>query len=481
MKINRDSLYRSIFYVFTGVFLLVFYTRCYPLILASPDDWRYINYWRDFAFATLGRGWNPGRVLPESLMPIGGNLGVYVIGPLVHDSIGFIREIAIGVSIPVIIAIVFYLYSFGRLLRKRLNVGIRTELFLTLVFFLFHFWIFRSAQSHNTYLFDGLSPNLYYFYVIPVLLNFSACFIWVSIGDGESLKKLAPAPKSAFWVMIYFSVFSNLFTSVVIAVFAGLRCLITLIWHREDSFKKTLYAVRYEAVILLMWLYSMAAEAMGGNAAHVTASAEALSFAQKIRNVITDSFELLLKVNKYFALLCAVLIVVLIIRMISNTKLRNDVLFITAHAATVYIYQILLGCVVGPEYISRAMVSATFLIDLLILDILAINEIISIKREAVLLAPLFVIVVISMINTREPVFNASASEVIPLERLDGYYVDTVVEADRNGLDTVTISAPKWYPYLPDDPDGLYSTYISSTLYKYGLTSRKMTILFDGNN
>ena len=56
-----------------------------PLLPFDGDDWRYIGAIR-LPFPIWG-GWNPTRVLPELLMPLGGYISAFIVYPLTHNYI----------------------------------------------------------------------------------------------------------------------------------------------------------------------------------------------------------------------------------------------------------------------------------------------------------------------------------------------------------------------------------------------------------
>ena len=124
------------------------------------------------------------------------------------------------------------------------------------------------------------------------------------------------------------------------------------------------------------------------------------------------------------------------------------------------------------------MVSATYLVDLILLDIGGMARILEKREEALAAAPVFILVVVSMISTSAPVFRYSAGETAMIERRDNYFLEVISEADKAGEDRAVITTPPWYPGVISDDSGLYAEYLSSTLYKYGVTTKRMEIVFE---
>lgn len=474
MKNRRTGIIRFCFFAVLTGFTALFFIRMHPLILHTPDDWRYLNYWRDFAFTVIGRGWNPGRVLPEILMPVGAWIGVYFLMPL---GTGFVRATAIGLAVIVTLAILLYMLSFDFLIRRKTGLGLYSELSVTLLFFLMHFWIFRSAQSGNTYLFDGYDPNLYFYYVIPYMLNFSVCFIWYAMGETDGFREITGIKKGLWWLIIYLAVFSNMFVSIILAVFTAIRCLSIVLKNRgKQNLRSIAVSLRYELAVIVLWLYSLAAEATGGNAGHISEE-NSVHFAAAIKDAVAGSIALCKQINKYFAMFVVLMVIILICIMITKKKSLGTCIGIILWGVMDYSYLILLCGVVGSEYISRAMVSACYLIPVLLIISLSAVSALELREDLITLMPLVVLIIVSLINTTKPVFAESPGTVRMKEKLDNYFVEEFMQADLAGSNEIRIKIPDWYAYELEDYD-LYSVYIPSTLYKYGIISGEISCVIE---
>lgn len=143
----------------------------------------------------------------------------------------------------------------------------------------------------------------------------------------------------------------------------------------------------------------------------------------------------------------------------------------------IYIYQVLLCSIVGPEYITRSSVAATYLICSVAVNAMIILCIVINVKESVVLLPILLMIISSMCNTSEPAYDSALSWKT-LMRLDEYYISTIVEADQNGETEVIIHNPEWNSIQTNDSENLLRVYISSTLYKYRITNNHMNIEFD---
>ena len=216
-----------VFFFFLALFvgLAVFFTAAHPLPLLDTDDWAY------FCGARLAlpipRFWNPGRVLPETLMPLCGLVAGALYRLVWHD---YIRCQVLVVGLVYSLFILLYLYAFFRFLRRRMALPRWQSALLTLLFLTVHFLIFRTAETGNRHLFSTLDTACVFFYAIPALLG-SALVLLDLAGDlPEDLFRPGRVfSKGLFLAGLYLAMFSNLYGSAIFAVYLGCRLLYALI------------------------------------------------------------------------------------------------------------------------------------------------------------------------------------------------------------------------------------------------------------
>lgn len=481
--IKKEKVLRGSFFLGVFAFFYAFYMFFYPLTLQTPDDWRYIDYWRDAAFAMLGRGWNPSRVLPETLMPLAAHMG-FILGKFWHMS--FIKSIAFGLSIMLIAFIMIYFYSFDYMIRQLWKgISIYEELFIDIVFILFHFWIFRSEQIANTYMFDGGNPNTFYFYVIPYLLNCSMCFFWsVYKTKGSNRPVLV---NSLLILGLYLAVFSNMFSSEIIVTYAVLNIICYCFNEYSKSKEKKIFVLdlRYELLTVMMWLYSIVAEWMGGRAHSIVDDGEGDNLLSSLIETASYLGNLIKRVNKYYAVITVLLFIYLFVFMIKDRKVREHSCIYSYVYRCIFMgiciwgYQMLLCSVVDPRYIERALISNTYFITIILIDVLAIIHIIMRVPKMMVFAPLFILIVASMLSTSMPTYSGHECWVKREEQLYDYYLDLIAEAELKDAQEITITKPDWYYGTSNEEyDKLLAEYMASTLFKYGITSKKMAISFE---
>lgn len=71
--------------VFLAIFIsmFIFFTGAHPLIIYDGDDWANLSHMRHFI--PMWHGFNPIKILPETLMPLVGYLSGYVVTPIVKN------------------------------------------------------------------------------------------------------------------------------------------------------------------------------------------------------------------------------------------------------------------------------------------------------------------------------------------------------------------------------------------------------------
>ncbi len=243
-----------------GVFLFicVFFSYIHPLAIFDQDDWHYLaNYHRPFP---LWGSWNPGRVMPEIIMPIAGYIAAYFVTPFNGD---YVNAVTLTSSIIMGAAVLGYYLVFNKLIGHIFRFKPVMTVLLSLFFLLAHFGLLRSQDTGNVYLLFGLDLTCYFFYVLPFLLNAGLVMFFMAVKDFPAYYgALSNSKKGLFIVLLYLAIFSNLFDSVILASF----CMIQLcegLYHKQKPYK-------FHLVILVLWILSMIFEVNGHNAAHMS-------------------------------------------------------------------------------------------------------------------------------------------------------------------------------------------------------------------
>lgn len=200
--------------IFIGTF--VFFAVANPLVVWDGDDWVNLSYMRKpFPY---WKQWNPTKLLPEIGMPFAGYVAAYIVNPVVQDYIASITYVsafltALGISVFSLLA-GLYVCKLVELPRQRAGIF---ALILTLLSFL----IFKKSQYDNTFLFFAGNLTCYYHYVFPLLVNGITVLTLCLAGDlRTAFHSWSRARQAGFLLLCWFSLFSNIMQSVIIATYA---------------------------------------------------------------------------------------------------------------------------------------------------------------------------------------------------------------------------------------------------------------------
>ena len=339
--------------IFAGLF--VFFFVIHPLIIFDGDDWYNIYYART-PFPSLF-SWNPTRILPEILMPTVSSLAAYVIYPLIGDYIG---------SLSLMYGLVFSGFIWAYVVMLKRMTGIRSERnslwagWCTAVLFLImHFLVFRIRYEQNGFLFASTDVTCVFFYLIPCLLNFIIVLgmeRWHRRQPEE--REMSTRVKATYVLLIYLAVFSNLYSSIILAAYAAISLLMDLFENNMTKGNRIAYIA-----IVVLWILSCLFEMTGGRAS----AGESGNWLEALGATLLLFRKSLVGTNKFLVLQFSV-IAIAGISILFVRKKKKDYLNgygLTAFkmmlcAGVTVVWLILLSSVVNPEYIFREDVLIAF-------------------------------------------------------------------------------------------------------------------------
>ena len=180
----RKNIILLLFAILLFSFLYLFFTVEHPLYVYNSDDWTYISYSRH-VWPSIDN-WNPTRILPEILMPLAAQIGVFVLMPLTGDYIGSIAYVFAAVLSGFII---FYIFSFRKLTINNFFLSEKLNIYLMAIIFLLNFLPFMTGTEKNDYLFYSDSVTAIFYYTIPALLN-GAIVLHMLSSDNRALQNI---------------------------------------------------------------------------------------------------------------------------------------------------------------------------------------------------------------------------------------------------------------------------------------------------
>lgn len=459
--------------------MISFFTLFYPVTAVDADDLNYIVNTRPAI--PLPNAWNPGRVLPEVLMPICGNLA------------GFLAALGLGsffncqvFSLALILSafICLYIFSFTVFMEKKFEAPRFRSLMYALLFLLMHFFVFRTQKAGNFYMFHAYDACCYFFYTIGHLLNLSLAMILASHeSSGELMSSERPFRSGFLLLGTYFAVFSNLYCSITIAVWAALRILEAVVKSVKER-EKIWAEIKNELLpllVLLLWIAAVIIEYTGGRAD----SLRGVSFLDGLKTGFSNLGTVLGRSSLLFKLmiaLCPPAAVLAVCLKGEKTEKRSFFSGMAALLLAVFIitlYLLLLSAKVGAGYMMRTEVIFPIMSVLFLIIIVSLEFIL--KKLTVLqnLLPLLLIFSLSVTSTGDRTFaESNAFEInshtaLAIQNDIENQIISAAEEDRDDMTLYLIRTGDWYANWPQASDT--GDILKRIFLKFGLIDKDINI------
>lgn len=461
------------------VFFLSFYTLFHPAVPTIPDDWYYITYTRD-AIPLLPKN-NPTRVLPETLMPLVSNISTLVLMPL---GIGFEMSLAIGAAFMLAVMIMVYAYCFFVLVRRSFSLSEGASLWITAFFLLFHFLSFRTKVVDNPYLLYSFCLTNYYYYTIPILLNASVIMYCMSSGILSRLSQLSYWKQGLFFVVVYICLLSNLYANILIVVYFFMVLLQDFI-DRKYDFVASVKNNRFIFSMLLFFGVILIFEANGENAEELTREQ---SYFTNLHHACGCFSSLWSMLNVWFKVLCFCVITLSAVLSYRHRKAGHQadlvprVWFFVVGFLLVNAFSILISAKSRPFYVVET--DKMFMEFFWLLSGVGLLLAYCLKRipKTEVVLPLTFVLLFCQTNTKSKTFK-DVQWYDSMPRVNAKLLDILDEADKVGVDSLTLYVPKTndkvgnWPYPP-----YFNNNLARTFYSHRLTRKhlKLTIeVIDG--
>ncbi len=476
---RRKRLLFGFFFLIFG-FFCVWFTQLYPLVVYDTDDWYFLGSVR--SAAPLWGIWNPGKVFPEIAFPFFSSLGRYLVMPLTGD---YMDAMTITHAIVVSAFLTGYFWCFAGMLRRALSLPWGVTVGLTAVFALFHFWIFQSGDTDNTYLFYCSDLNCYYNYLIPTLVN--ASLIMLQVGNpawNAFLRKASPTAVGCLLAGLYLAVFSNLASVGILAAFAGSHLLVAVCTEaRRRPLGELLRENSLYLGILLLWGLCAVFEWNGGRA---EVSESAFSWGN-VSAAFTGYWQMLMGGSRFFRLcvilfLLAALGAALLHRGRGLTSGGRTILIWLIAGVVSQIYTVVLCAAVEPGYIYRSEYLFPPMFFLLMVPMFSLGYLMQQYPKTAVVLPLYILLLASEVNMpgktyREP--NMSDYDGELCAEIGRDLIEQIQQADEQGLTEMTLYVPQHVsdPETEDNwPHNFRDAqYIANTLYEHGMTRNLITL------
>lgn len=476
MNDKHDKTKMFIFLGIVFVFTYIFFTRIHKLVIFDADDWTYISEPRKFI--PVWGAWNPIKLFPETLMSLCGSVATYLINPFINN---YVKSITITTSFVVSSSVTLYIYTFLTLIKNKYKHSLNTTICISLLFYLFHFLLFIVEEADNQYLFWAHNVNCYYNYLIPNLLNFSLIFYLLSHEFDYSIKFPKNFKYGVLLLLIYITIFSNMYCNIILGVFAGTEIIIHFVKEKKkikiiDFIKK--YFILF--IILLLWIISVIFESSGGRAASFSNGSFIKNLFQCLKNIW-----IMIRYGMNRNILCLLIIVFVsfIIIIFKNKKKREDKSIYNKfiiYILIVFIYFMLLSAKVKPEYVLRAEDMFPLYVFSLTFIFICLSYLIKKYPKITIVFPIFICFYALQLNANLNSFReGNTSNINPniCEKISSDLLNQVKAADENGLHEVELHVPEFYSETNDNwPLATYlGERMSRTLYTHKIINKKIDI------
>lgn len=432
-------------------FLFIFFNSVHPLAMHDGDDWGYASFTR--GALPIWKYWNPTRVLPEILSPLCVTLAGYAVMPFTGD---FFTSITACAAFMVSLMITVYVLLMLRMMKRTCGMSSGRAALLSAIFLVFHFVIFRSQRSDNVHLFYSWNVNTYFFYTIPNLLNAALVLLWEA--GAERLGDRNHIVRQGFVVLAgYLAIFSNLFSSYILAIYAGVRLLCALPDLRRDRFGEWLRGHAWSLLVLAAWLVSAIYELNGQRAEYLEGETSIISSFRRAASGVVSRIRTL---NPVFFTVCAVTVALALV-LLAHSRLRDEadrrfagqLLRFLICGILSCAYLLMLCAVSAPDYMDRPDVLFGGIFFMLVLVILSMSYVLRRIPRAVLLLPLLLVVLVFEADTRVKTFcepNIDGYSAQKCNAINQAIMDQIMMAAEAGLSEAEIEVPEGpYWFVPD--------------------------------
>ena len=480
--VNDKNTKRKLFFFCCIIFLcvFVFFVKIHPILIFNGDDWCNLSNFR--TPLPKFHAWNPEKVLPESLMPLIGYIAAYFISPIIGDYLLSITTTSAFIVTLFVVAVFFYLYKF---LTESLKLNFIDAGLIGCIFITLHFAFLQSKPCDNQYLLYADSLTCYVHYIIPALLN--SCIVLWLMGRNVSttyLNHMSLLDKGVCYTAIYFAIFSNIFHSVILASFCGIKILCDIVNQSCFDWKKSWETIKsnvFYVSVIIVWLFSLILSATGSRAKSLS------HHSLLIHDPIINFIHLLGTVNSLIVIF-AVITMIILACVIHYSKTPDDVyniykrnmIIILSSIACIGIFLLLVCSKAGASYMNRADTVYGFFWYILLAITISFAYIVKKVDVMKILLPLITIVLLlSTVNSSK---TLQESHLLSNEysnnacvAIDRSLIDQIQTAVKQGQKRMTLKVPKG-----DDIDNwphpkYMGKNISRTLLTDGLIDKNIEI------
>ena len=462
-----------LFGIIIFIFCYIFFAKMHPLVISDTDDWLYFGGTREMI--PIWRAWNPAKVLPEVLFSLMGSISAYLVYPITNDYFGSITIVS---SILLSSLITIFIILLVKLLISKYKLTNINGIMIGSIILLLNFILFTNG-TNNTFLLHSQDLTCYYNYLIPNLL----CFITIFIISLNKIDYSINFPKNYRYglllLLIYLAIFSNLYSSIILAVYMGFQLL--------ENFKKNIKNFKLFQFIkdniiliatLILWGISAVFEYFGGRASDSNSS-----ILTSIKECIKELFHFIKNNINYKILFVIIFIfIAFIIKYFIDRKKKDNnykpYMCYLGCAFVTTIYLILLSSKVYVSYVQRIDCMFGAYEYILILLSFCMAYLIKKYPNVVVVIPFIIAYSIVELNNYNSTFieaNIVNDNPNVYQEINNDIVKQIKDGIKEVKDDIELFVPKYAS--PDNfPYAIYAGhYFSNTLYNHNIIDKHVNI------
>lgn len=477
-KIVVEKTLSTLIWIITSIALFCFYIKIHPFIVFDTDDWTNVSGGRAL-FPTLNT-YNPIKVVPETIMPLLGNIGAYVIYPIKKDYLDSL-SISYGTAATLsILALSVLIYLF---IKKVLKLGELDSLLISIGILLSGFLMYKSSNE-MMYFYYSQNLNCFYNYDFPGIINaITILILLLSILKEDEKNQRTPGFIGCMILLVYLCICSNLYSSIILTSFVScyaLRMVITGI-KKHCKTSEIIPNIGWVIVIDVAWFISMLFEINGGRAQGESNTGLHILGAIKM---------FVVSLKEYSAAWIIISAFVIIVGFIIAIRERNEkylsIYFIIVGAlALTFVYTVLLSAKVSIYYMMYPQYIWGILFYVQLLTGVSLAKIVSSKYgdKCKFAVPFVLFLIVFTINYNIYMYrecNVNGYKYGVAKAAGDDLIKQVIDAVNNGKDEVTLYVPYYGEENGDNwPLALWGgSRIGIALYRHGIISRPINTEFE---
>ena len=431
-----------------------------------------------------GGVFNPSKVFPEILEPLGGYIAAFMVYPLTGD---YVASIAHTQSIIISAFIFVFFWISYKYFKERFSLSSSFALCIEVLFFLSFFLIFKQKNVNSYYGFWATDLNCYFNYIIPGVFNASVMLLiaksdnfWTN--DCSCTKKLQLGFGWGFCIIcIYLALFSNIQSSIILSGYCSIKLVEVFVRSLKENNKwynnKEIWVY---VVIDLLWLISLLFESSGRRAMGLTKNATSF-FIMPVSETFAQYRVLLSYVGKYYSTLFLVLGMISAFILLMDKNIRKKFLapltrFVLLFAIVI-LYLSLIHAKSGGSYGRRpdAMWPAVFLVVMIssIFFAIVFSKLASV--EFCLIPMIFISFFVAFnLNGK---FIQFGQDYDTAKKINDYIIEQILVADKTGLPKAEVKVPQGNAHTNWPYPFNMANWLQNALYSHNVISNRVRIKF----